>query len=201
MLRDLVYPKIQGYLKIAAIFLHEKGFTPNQLTIGGMVLTLVSGLIFAQGHLFFGTLVMTIAGFGDMLDGALARETKQVTKFGAFLDSMTDRYSDFFIFGGLAVHFARQAHWGYFLLMLGILCGAYAVSYAKARAENFIENCGVGIFDRPVRMIVLGTGAVLTFLLPLCLWVLFIGSHVTALQRILHTEKALNKPKTIPPVS
>ena len=194
MLRDLVYPKIKPLLSTVARFLHSRGFTPNQLTLAGLSLNFVCGFFYATGHLFLGAVMILVAGLGDLLDGALARETGQVTKFGAFLDSVTDRYSDFFIFGGLAVHFARSGQHGYLLLTLGLLAGAYVVSYAKARAENFIENCGVGLFDRPVRLILFGVGTAFHVLLPAALWILFIGTNATAVHRILHTKKVLTEP-------
>lgn len=198
MLRELVYPKIEGILKAWARALHARHITPNQLTLGGCALTLAAGLLYASGHLFLGSLMVGFASLGDMLDGALARETGQVSKFGAFLDSVTDRYSDFFIFGGLAVHFAYTDRFGLMLLTLGLIAGAYAVSYAKARAENFIDNCGVGLFDRPLRIILFILGTLIPPLLPLLLWVLFIGSNATAVHRVLHTRGKLPAPPPAP---
>lgn len=194
MLRKHFYPLIEGTLKQAARALDAQGITPNQLTLAGLALNFAAGWIYASGHLFLGSLVVIFAGLGDMLDGALARECNKVTPFGAFLDSVTDRYSDFFIFGGLALHFARTGQGGLLVITLGALAGAYAVSYAKARGENFIKNCGVGLFDRALRIIVLLTGCMIPGLLTVSLWVLFIGSNVTAVQRVLHTRKQLLTP-------
>ena len=126
-----------------------------------------------------------------MLDGALARTTGQSSKFGAFLDSTTDRYGDVFIFGGLAVYYARQDQIGWLVICLIIIAGSYATSYSKARSENFIDSCNVGIFERPERMIGLG---IITFIPPLrglALWALAIGTNYTAIQRILYTKKKL----------
>jgi CDP-diacylglycerol---glycerol-3-phosphate 3-phosphatidyltransferase len=194
MLRKYAYPLIEGPMKKTAHFLDSQGITPNQLTLAGLVLNFAAGWIFASGNLLLGALVVILAGIGDMLDGTLARECSKATPFGAFLDSVTDRYSDFFIFGGLALHFARTNQGGLLVITLGALAGAYAVSYAKARAENFIPNCGVGIFDRALRIILLLAGCILPVLLPALLWVLFLGSNATAVHRILHTRKILNAP-------
>lgn len=199
MLRKSVYPKIESTLTQAAKYLHQQGITPNQLTLGGLALNFFSGCIYASGHFFWGGIMMGVAALGDLLDGPLARSTGKVTKFGAFLDSSVDRYSDFFIFGGAAVFYAQQLEIGMLLLCLGTIMGAYVTSYTKARAENFIENCSTGIFERSERLIALGIGSIFTGLLPLVFWVLFIGTNATALQRILFTQKALSSSE--PPAS
>lgn len=192
MLRELVYPKIEGSLKKAAKFLHQKGFSANQLTLGGFALNLVAACFLLNGQFTLGAVMIFIAGMGDILDGALAREAGQASPFGAFLDSFIDRYSEFFLYGGLALHFAREQQGIYLILTLGILAGSYAVSYAKARAENFIDNCGVGVFDRGLRLCLLFGGTFIPVLLPIILWVLCIGSNATALERFFHTKKVLN---------
>ncbi len=192
MLRKSVYPKIEATLNQWAAVLHQKGFTPNQLTLAGLALNFVAGWIYAGGHLFLGAIMVMIAASGDMLDGPLARSTGQTTPFGAFLDSTVDRYSDFFLFGGLALHYAQTREWLYLFLCLGSLMGAYVTSYAKARAENLIENCSVGVFERAERIIALLLGSLFSFLMPLALWVLFLGTNITAIHRILFTQKALS---------
>ncbi|MBN1689132.1 MAG: CDP-alcohol phosphatidyltransferase family protein [Candidatus Omnitrophica bacterium] len=191
MLRKAVYPKVEKLLKQIASFLHTKGFTPNQLTVAGLALNFIAGCFYAVGFLFLGGFTILIAALGDLLDGPLARTSNQVTKFGAFLDSTLDRYSDFFIFGGLALCFARQNEAGWFLVTLGIIAGAFVTSYSKARAENLIESCSVGYFERAERVILIALGTLLPFILPLVLWVLLLGTNITALQRILFVRKTL----------
>ena len=194
MLRKIVYPYIENILKKTAHLLDAQGITPNQLTLAGLVLNFAAGWIYASGHLVLGSWVVILAGFGDMMDGTLARECNKSTAFGAFLDSVTDRYSDFFIFGGLALHFARTGQGALLVVTLGALAGAYGVSYAKARAENFIKNCGVGIFDRAVRIILVLVGCMIPGLLTISLWAIFLGANATAIQRILHTRKTMALP-------
>jgi len=191
MLRKTIYPKVETYLKLAVKPLADGGVTPNQITIAGLVLNFVAGYLYATGNFMGGALMLLVAGMGDLLDGILARETGQITKFGAFLDSSCDRYSDFFLFGGLALHYAYMDEALYLVLTLGVIAGSFGVSYTKARAENLIDNCGVGIFDRAVRLIILFIGTFLPFLAPLALWTLFFGSNATAVHRILHTKKVL----------
>lgn len=191
MLRKSVYPLIEDLLLRAGSLLHAKGITPNQLTLAGFLLNLMTGWLYASGHLLGGTAVLVIAGLADMLDGALARASGQATKFGAFLDSTLDRYSDFFLFGGLALYFVRQGQYDLFLVTLGAMAGAFVTSYAKARAENLIEKCNAGFFERAERVILLGIGTLITPALPWVLWILLIGTNATAVQRILYTRKAL----------
>ncbi|MCB9799950.1 MAG: CDP-alcohol phosphatidyltransferase family protein [Candidatus Omnitrophica bacterium] len=191
MLRKWLYPKLESiFLKLAA-YLNARGFTPNQLTLAGLAVTFVAGCLYAGGLFFIGTLVLLVAGLGDVLDGLLARTTQKTTAFGAFLDSTTDRYSDFFVFGGLAIHFVNTGHYGYFLISLGILLGSFVTSYAKARAENFIPSCSVGFLGRAERIVIICLGTLIAPLLPLALWILLLGTHVTAVYRILHTRKVL----------
>lgn len=191
MLRKALYPKVEAIINPIAKSLGEKGFTPNQLTLGGMGLTFIAGFIFANGLFFLAGIVLLLASLGDLLDGPLARTTNQASPFGAFLDSTVDRYSDFFIFGGIAVYFAKLGDIAGLLLVMGIILGSFVTSYSKARAENIIKHCNVGIFERAERIITLAIGSIITPLFPFVLWILFLGTNATAIHRILHTRKAL----------
>jgi len=193
MLRKVIYPKIESLLNQAAQKLNQKGFSPNQLTLAGLALNFLAGWIYASGSFFLGGLVLLIAASGDLLDGPLARVSNRVTKLGAFLDSTLDRYSDFFVFGGLALHYAKQGQTSPFLLVMGIIAGSFVTSYAKARAENFIAECNTGTFERAERIAGLALGSLIPSLMPLILWVLFFGTNGTAIHRILYTKQALSE--------
>ena len=191
MLRRILYPKVEGLLNGLARFLAEKNFTPNQLTLGGLGLNLLAGWAYSGGILFLGGVITLVGAFGDLLDGPLARITGKTTRFGAFLDSTMDRYSDFFLFAGIAYYFATEEAWGWCLVALGILLGAFVTSYAKARAENLMTSCSVGVFERGERVILLLLGSLLPSLFRVILVVLLIGTHATAFQRIFFVRKAL----------
>lgn len=193
MLHRVVYPKVESLINRIAAWLHAKGLTPNQLTLAGCVLSFVTGCIYAGGHFFLGGIALIVASAPDLLDGALARVSGKTTKFGGFLDSTLDRYSDFFLFGGIALGFARAQEAGWMLLTLGILLGSFVTSYAKARAENLIPDCRVGFFERAERIVILLVGSLIGPLLGPALWILAIGTHWTAVQRILHTRRALSR--------
>lgn len=190
-LRETLYPKIEPAANRVVAFLASQQISPTQLTLAGAALSLLTGVIYAKGYLFLGGILLIVAGTADMLDGPLARSTGKTSSFGAFLDSTVDRYSDFFVFAGLATHFVRAGEIFWFLVVLGILLGSFAVSYAKARAENLIKNCGVGRFGRAERVLILIVGSLITPLLKFALLVLLVGAHATAVRRILHTKKAL----------
>lgn len=191
--REIIQPRFERPITRTCEWLRDQGFTPNQLTVASMAVNLIAGLLFAAGLFFPGTLVLIAAGMGDVLDGALARITGKMTKFGAFLDSTLDRYSDLFNFGGLAVYFARTDQYLEVMLVIGIIGGAFVTSYAKARAENYIEKLNVGLFDRFVRIFLLVLGTLIPVLLLPVVWILFFGCNATAVHRILHTNKLLNQ--------
>ncbi len=191
MLRRLTYDKVEPLLNQGARFLSEKKITPNQLTLAGLALNFLAGWALTGGLLVLGGFLMLIAGLGDLLDGPVARLTGKASRFGAFLDSTVDRYSDFFLFGGLAYHFATEELWGRCLVTLGILLGAFITSYAKARAESLIPSCSVGVIERAERVLALVVGIFIPPLLPWILGILLVGTHATALQRIFFVRKEL----------
>jgi phosphatidylglycerophosphate synthase len=190
-LRETLYPKVEPIVTRIVSFLTAQGISPTQLTLAGAALSLLTGVIYAKGYLFLGGILLFVAGAADLLDGPLARSTGKSSPLGAFLDSTVDRYSDFFVFAGLATHFVRNGEIFWFFVTLGIILGSFAVSYTKARAENFIKDCGIGSFGRSERILLLIAGTLVTPLLKLVLLILVVGTHVTAIQRILRTKKTL----------
>lgn len=170
------------------LVLHRLRVNPDHLTLAGLVFGVLAGLAFAQGRLVLGGIFFGLSGLSDMFDGSLARAAGETTPFGSFLDSVTDRYTECFVFGGLAWHYASS---GVLLLVVAALTGSLLVSYTKARAESLIGRCDVGILERPERMIILIAGAVSGYTVP-ALVVLAVFAHITALQRIHHTWKQMS---------
>lgn len=195
MLRRLVYSKVEPLLNQTARFLSERNLTPNQLTLAGLVLNFFAGWVYSGGIFFLGGLLTLLAGLGDLLDGPLARITGKTSRFGAFLDSTVDRYSDFFLFGGITFNFAMAGSRVWFLIVLGILLGSFLTSYTKARAESLIPSCSVGFLERAERILLLAAGSLLPGLLPWALGILLVGTHATVFQRIFFVRKALQKPQ------
>lgn len=162
---------------------------PNYLTVLGLALSALAALAFAASRVRTGGLLLMAAGAADLLDGAVARVSGQATPFGAFLDSVLDRYSDLIVLAGLALLFVRLGRLPDLLLTLASLVGSIMVSYTRARAESIGADCGVGLMERGERMICLIVGALADLLTP-ALWLLAVGSNLTAIQRIHHTWRA-----------
>ena len=163
--------------------------TPNALTVIGLLLNCAVAGVLAGGYLRWGGLLVIIAGLFDLLDGAMARVTGQITRFGSFLDSTLDRYSEAVVFGGLLVYLLStdDGEIGAVLVFVATV-GALLISYARARAEAAGYAASVGLVARPERVILLAI--CLLIARPLwALWVLAITTHLTALIRILHVRR------------
>lgn len=183
-----------------AEWLRWTGLTPNALTVIGLLLNCVVAVVLAQGYLLIGGILVLGAGLFDLLDGAMARITGQITPFGSFLDSTLDRYSEVILYGGLLFYMLTtpDAKVGVILIHLTI-CGSIMVSYARARAEALGYKLQVGLLARPERIIILAAGLILGH--PIwALWLLAIFTNVTTIQRIYHlwstTTQAAREPST-----
>jgi CDP-diacylglycerol--glycerol-3-phosphate 3-phosphatidyltransferase len=166
--------------------LARTGISADLLTIISPILTLAAVWLLGTGSFFYAGLLIAFASSFDVLDGALARAKNQVSRFGAFMDSTFDRYSEVFIFFGLLVYYHRFAPGATeILLVYGALSGSLLVSYVRARAEALGYECKVGILERPERIVLIVLG-LLTSFVPLVLWIIAIVSHFTAMQRFYH---------------
>src|SRR5215467_2616873 len=162
---------------------------PNQLSFLGLVGSMLAAGAFAADQRRLGALCLALAGVLDILDGALARVSGQVSPFGAFLDSVLDRYSDLLVLAGLVFLFARLGRMEVVVAALLALLGTVMVSYTRARAESIDIECRVGFMERGERMLVLILGAFLDLLIP-AIWVVALGANATAVHRIAHTWRA-----------
>jgi len=167
--------------------------SPNVLTFMGLVINIVAAVLFGyatsenQGRMFFyAGLVIIGAGFFDLVDGRVARATNQVTRFGAFFDSVVDRYSDVALFFGLLVYYARANRFFYLVLVAVVMMGSVMVSYTRARAESLIGTCKVGFMERPERLVLVIIGAIFNRMAPV-LWVIAVLSNITVAHRIYYT--------------
>jgi CDP-diacylglycerol--glycerol-3-phosphate 3-phosphatidyltransferase len=160
------------------------------LTLFGLVLNMAVAAMLATGHLVAGGVMIIAAGLFDMLDGALAKITNRVSAFGAFLDSVVDRYSEAVVLLGLLLYYYQQLsiqRLTEVVLIYAILFGSVMISYTRARAEGLNIKNEVGLMARPERIILLAVGLLFnTVLLIPVLWVLAVGTQITAIQRIVH---------------
>jgi len=170
--------------------------SPNMLTILGLVINLYAAYLFAGDRFVAAGGVVIFAGLFDMLDGQVARLTNRVSAFGAFLDSVIDRYSDVVLFIGLLIYYARVRRFFYVVLVAIVMAGSVMVSYTRARAESLIPQCKVGFLERPERIVLIIIGALFNRMAGV-LWVIAVLSNVTVFHRCLYTWKeTLNSPKT-----
>jgi CDP-diacylglycerol--glycerol-3-phosphate 3-phosphatidyltransferase len=167
---------------------------PNIITFTGVLISLWAAFEFGYGSFFKGGLVIILAGLFDMLDGEVARVSRSETQFGAFYDSVIDRYSDIIILQGLMVYYARKQLLGYVVLVGVVFMGAVLTSYARARAECLIASCKIGFMERPERIVLLIIGG-LANRMEAVLWILAILGNWTVINRIYYTWKELPKTK------
>jgi len=170
--------------------------SPNTLTFVGLVINIAAAFFFgyARGQdadrmFFYAGLILIGAGLFDMVDGRVARATNQVSVFGAFFDSVIDRYSDVAIFFGLLVYYARGNRFVYVVLVAFVMTASLMVSYTRARAEALIGSCKVGFMERPERIVLVILGALCNHwgVMAPALWVLAALCTVTVVHRIRYT--------------
>jgi len=181
----------QRISKIPAALLAKTGLSPNGLTLFGFAVTLAVAWVLSTGRFFLGGFLVLFSGAFDFLDGALARATGRSTKFGAFLDSTLDRFSDAALFLGLLAYYASQgSHYTEIVLIGAALTGSLATSYARARAEGLGLKDEVGLFTRTERIILLAIGLLIghwySNAMIVVLWIIAVLSNFTAFQRIYH---------------
>src|SRR5207237_7157650 len=171
--------------------------TPNTLTVIGLLISILTAVVIAQGYLVAGGLLVLFAGIFDMFDGAMARFLNTATTFGAFFDSTLDRYSESIILFGMLVYalqrpdlhdifwpFAHEQLWMIAVIFIAVV-GSLMVSYTKARAEGLGLECKTGLLARPERVVLLAFG-VLSGTSIWALALLAIFSQVTAIERVVY---------------
>ena len=166
--------------------LAEARVNPNLLTLLGLVINIFAAVLFGKGMFTWAGLVVLFAGIFDMVDGEVARRTGRVTKFGAFFDSVIDRYSDVVLLLGLVVWYAKLDRIFYAGLVVMSLIGSIMTSYTRARAESLIPACKVGFLERPERIVLMIIGA-LSNRMGVAMWVMAVLSNWTVSQRIWYT--------------
>jgi CDP-diacylglycerol--glycerol-3-phosphate 3-phosphatidyltransferase len=187
----MTYTSLIGRICNKVILLIVRGLAlsrihPNMLTFIGLIINVGAAVLLAAGQFRWAGIVIICAGIFDMVDGRVARETNQVTRFGAFFDSVIDRYSDLGLLMGLLVYYARIDRFFYVVLTAIVMTGSVMVSYSRARAENIIPACKVGFAERPERVVLLIIGALFDRMAPV-LWVIAVLTNITVIHRMLYT--------------
>jgi CDP-diacylglycerol--glycerol-3-phosphate 3-phosphatidyltransferase len=188
-----------GLNKMANFFV-GLNISPNVLSVFGVLAGLGAGLLFALNHPAWAAVLIIVSGVFDILDGKVAAKANKKSLYGAIFDSTLDRYSEFFIYFGLAVYFRNR--WPLWVLFFTFL-GSTMVSYTRARAEGLGIECKIGFMQRAERMTLLVIGALVGSIFrifDLAMIVVLIAialiSNITAFERTLHVRKIEIQKKT-----
>lgn len=213
---DRVRARVRRIGEPTALFFGRLGLTPVGLTLIGFGITAVGAVLLGLQSWVIGAIVVFIGGAFDMFDGALARATGQVTRFGAYMDSVFDRWGESLVYVGLTAGLAAGGWIGASVLSAAAMAAAFQVSYTRARSEGlgFVAGTGmasIGVMPREVRLVILCGGLALGGLLGTevdtvadgvadaevpagilvivgALAVIAIGATITGIQRVLHTR-------------
>jgi CDP-diacylglycerol--glycerol-3-phosphate 3-phosphatidyltransferase len=169
-------------------------FTPNQVTVAGLSLNGVAAVLIYQEHFVWATVAFVTGSILDILDGALARSHGKLTQFGSFLDSTTDRISEGFVLGAIALVLSKQGHEAALASVFVALVGSFLVSYTRAKAEALGLSGAVGLMGRAERIVLVAVA--LPFAghgsLPYAMYLLAALTAFTVIQRVNHVRKQLD---------
>jgi len=167
-------------------FLASQNISPVLITFAGLGFSMLSGVFFAEKKLIIAFIMLVTGSVLDGLDGAVARANRRESKYGAFLDSVSDRYADAAIFIGIGYYL------GAFLLSSIAFMGAFLVSYTKARGESLGENMPQVIGERADRLVILLLGTASEILLGkglfAALFLIAVIANLAVFYRILKAE-------------
>lgn len=206
LIYKIINPLVHGMIKV--------GITPNFITTTGLLLNMVAAAIFiyagacCPGELSYvgwGGGIVLFAGLFDMMDGRVARVGNMSSTFGAFYDSVLDRYSELFTLLGISYYLLLNHYLCGSILTSIALIGSLMVSYVRARAEGLDLECKVGLMQRPERVVLAALGAIFTGVFqdvtafdPMLILIVPMGiiallANATAFYRIAHCHRLLNK--------
>lgn len=185
---DFLRVRFKGLLDPIGAFLNRLGLKPNMVTVFGLIGTVVAAFLLARGQITWGGLLLVIMAPIDALDGTMARLRNEPTRFGGFVDSVTDRYAELFVFGGLLIHYVQQDAPVLSVLAYLAAAGSILVSYTRARAESLQYEAKIGLMTRVERYLIL-IPCLIFNRADIALWILAIATNFTALQRIWSVRK------------
>jgi CDP-diacylglycerol---glycerol-3-phosphate 3-phosphatidyltransferase len=186
----------KGVLDPIGAFFNRLGIFPNTMTLIGLGGNVIAAVLLALGYITVGGILVLAMGLVDTLDGTMARLRGMPSDFGAFVDSVTDRYSELVIFGGLLYYFVQKENW---LAVLGIYLaasGSVLVSYIRARAASVGMDTKVGFLGRFERYLVLAPTLILS--IPMVgVWIIAVFANITAIQRIMDVRRQAHEQNKI----
>ena len=186
--------RVQTWLTSTARVFHNLGLTPNNVSIIGIFFAALASVAYSQWHfnpllLILAPVLFLISGLFDALDGVMARIYGETTKFGAFFDSLLDRYADVLVLCGIILGGLTNLIWG-----LAALTGSLLVSYTRARAEAAgVKMESVGLAERAERIMLVVFASFLTYIwIDALNWsILFLAilTNLTIIQRVSYFRK------------
>lgn len=183
----------KGITEPIAGFFNRLGMMPNTMTLLGLAGNVAGAILLSQGNMFWGGVLILVMGPIDALDGTMARLRGMAGSFGAFVDSVTDRYSELIIFGGLIYYYAQQNDMVSTIAVYAAAAGSVLVSYIRSRGQSLGWDTKVGILTRAERYLVLAPSLILGVAnsnIPLVgIWIIAVLANVTALQRIIDVRR------------
>jgi CDP-diacylglycerol---glycerol-3-phosphate 3-phosphatidyltransferase len=197
---DFMRVTFKGVALPIAGFLNRLGLTPNMVTLAGLGGQMIAAGLVAVGQISWGGILLVVVAPLDFLDGTMARLRGTPTKFCAFLDSVTDRYAELSIFGGLLFYYAQHQDWAACGFTYAAAMGSIMVSYVRARAEGVGYSAKIGLLSRVERYLILVPLLIIN-IYNSPFWavvILAVLTNFTALQRIFHVrQQAENDPNGI----
>ncbi len=190
--------RIKRIFEPIALGMGRLGLTPDGLTLIGFGITVLGAILVALQHWTIGGIVVFIGGAFDMFDGTLARATGKVSKLGAFMDSVFDRWGEAVVYLGIVIGGELAGHTRVPILAAAALGAAFMVSYARAKSEGLGFSTGtgmaaVGIMPREIRLVILSLGLIFADApnikaLEIALGIIAVGATITVIQRILYVR-------------
>jgi CDP-diacylglycerol---glycerol-3-phosphate 3-phosphatidyltransferase len=199
--------RVKAVFEPIALAMGRAGLTPDALTVIGFAITVVGAVLVSQGLWLAGGIVVFIGGVFDMFDGTLARATGQVSRLGAFMDSVFDRWGEAIVYLGIIAGLVWADQSTAAILGAAAMGAAFMVSYARAKSEGLGFTAGtgmaaVGVMPREIRLVILSLGLILAGTgvglgaLTVALGLIALGATITVIQRILHVRRQAKQQST-----
>ena len=185
---DQLRKRFKHILDPIGAFFNRLGLMPNTMTMLGLLGNTIGAILLSQGYMLYGGILILLMGPVDALDGTMARLRGMEGQFGAFVDSVTDRYSELVIFAGLLYYYAQQGATLESMLVFAAAAGSVLVSYIRARGQSLGWDTKIGILTRVERYLVLSPSLILN-LPQIGLAIIAVLANITALQRIVDVRR------------
>lgn len=183
----------RGILDPLGRFLNRLGLTPNSMTLLGLAGNVLGAVLLARGEMLWGGVLIFLMGPIDGLDGTMARLRGTAGQFGAFVDSVSDRYSELVIFAGLLYFYSNQGDSQNMLVVYAAAAGSVLVSYIRSRGQSLGWDTKVGVLTRMERYLILAPALILSTwnanILIVAIWIIAVFANLTAIQRIIDVRR------------